>query len=158
MKGAHGIRGEVRIETFDPASVAIRPGVALVIGGGPGRAVDGARPHGTGWLVRLAGVESRSDAEALRGLEVAIDRAVLPPLGRGEFYLGDVIGYAALDVGGRALGEIDGVLDAGAQPLLRLRRPGGRSALVPCVEGIVREVRHDRREVVLCPPDGLLDL
>ena len=69
-----------------------------------------------------------------------------------------LVGLAAVSAEGEALGEVVRVEHAPASDLLVLRRPGGRTALVPFVKAIVPEVDVAGRRVVLTPPEGLFDL
>lgn len=159
IRAAHGIRGEVKVETYDRASTSLRKGSAVFVegeGDAP-RVVRAARPQRDWWIVALDGVASRNDAEALHGRELSMERAALPTLAAGEFYIADVIGFTAVLEDGTRLGDVTGATD-GAQTLLVVRTPEGRDLLIPCVEGIVLEIRRVPREVLVDPPEGLLDL
>src|SRR5437899_2116750 len=92
---AHGVRGGVRVRMHDPASEALA-GVERVRVGGAERVVERASRDKAEWLVKLAGVDDRDAAEALRGLAVEVRRADLPRLDDGEFYLADLVGYAVV--------------------------------------------------------------
>jgi len=50
------------------------------------------------------------------------------------------------------------VLRGGAGELLEVKRPGGKSALIPFVDGICGEVDIEHKRIVVDLPDGLLDL
>src|ERR1700733_45191 len=52
----------------------------------------------SGVVLHFAGVNSITEAEALRGLIVAIPRAERAPLGEDEVYVGDLIGCSVFDV------------------------------------------------------------
>ncbi|MBY0378575.1 MAG: ribosome maturation factor RimM, partial [Gammaproteobacteria bacterium] len=51
---------------------------------------DDHTQHGKGWIVHLVGYDSPEAVRFLAGCDVAIDRADLPPLAEGEFYLNDL--------------------------------------------------------------------
>ena len=51
-----------------------------------------ARPQGRVWVVRLEGVESREQAEALAGTEVLVEREALGDAGQGFHYWADLAG------------------------------------------------------------------
>ncbi len=53
-----------------------------------------ARETDKALLVRIAGVDDRNAAEALRGAEICVPRAALPPPEEGEFYAWDLEGAA----------------------------------------------------------------
>ena len=55
-----------------------------------------------GVVARLEGVGDRTAAEALKGVELYVDRDRLPAAAEGEFYHADLIGLAAVDPRGQA--------------------------------------------------------
>jgi 16S rRNA processing protein RimM len=117
------------------------------------------RPHQGRLLVTFEGVHDRNLAEELRGVVLSVDSAeVASPDDPDEFADHELVGLAAVSVAGEDLGEIERVDHAPASDLLVLRRPDGRSALVPFVKAIVPEVDLAGRRVVLTPPEGLFDL
>ncbi len=121
--------------------------------------VDGFRPHGGRMLVRLAGVASRDDAEALRGTLFVVDAADLPPIDDpDEFYDHELEGLSVRTVGGEAVGVVTEVLHTAGGELLAVKRADGSEALVPFVEAIVTSVSVPDGIVEIDPPDGLLEL
>ena len=162
---AHGITGEVVVEvrTDDPDS-RFAPGVRLR--GRPGRGdgperefvVESSRPHSGRLLVRLAGIEDRTAAEALRGILFVIDSADLPPIeDPDEFYDHQLEGLRVRTVDGREVGTVSEVLHTAAGELLAVRA-GEREVLVPFVREIVPTVSLKERTIEIDPPDGLLEL
>jgi ribosomal 30S subunit maturation factor RimM len=59
---AHGIRGEIVVVTHDPDDVTLETCRELYIGGAK-RAVTAVRPTPKGWLVVLAGLTDRNEAD-----------------------------------------------------------------------------------------------
>ena len=168
VAGAHGIHGALRIHLHDPDSVALAPGRALYLrreGAALGSfeviAVEPVPGKPGRRRLRLRGVADRDAADALRGAELCIDRAELPPLRDDEFYLADAIGLPVeRERDGRieSLGEIVGLTSNGVQDLfeVRWREPGGRAHtwLLPVLPAIVVEVTAERVRVDL--PHGML--
>jgi len=72
-----------------------------------------------------------------------------------EFYDHQLVGLAAEDLEGRALGEVTAVLH-GAQDLLQVRATDGRDALVPFVAALVPEVDVTAGRVVIADRPGLV--
>ncbi len=148
---AHGLRGEVSVrftsnrpERAAPGSVLHADGRELV--------VVASRPHQDRVLVRFEGVDDRTAAEALQGLELtaaplAEHEAQLEP---DELWVHEVVGAEVQDRTGAHLGWVVAVEANPAHDLLVL--DGG--ALVPMV--FVVEQREG--VVVIDPPEGLFDL
>ncbi|BCX82315.1 16S rRNA processing protein RimM [Methylomarinovum caldicuralii] len=99
------------------------------------------RCQGKTVVARLEGVESREQAEALRGAGVFVTRSQLPPLPAGEYYWHDLIGLEVRDVEGRVLGRVIRLMETGANDVLVLEGPEGREILVPWIrDRVIRRV------------------
>lgn len=121
--------------------------------------IEAARWHQGRLLVAFEGVYDRDVAEALRGTLLWVDSAAVPPpADPDEFNDHQLIGLAAVTPAGEPLGEVTRIDHAPASDLLVLRRPEGRTALIPFVKAIVPEVDLAAGRVVVDPPAGLLDL
>ena len=119
--GAHGVRGEVRIATFTADPLAIADYKTLKKGdGSPALVVTSARASKGGVVARCKGIETRDQAEALRGLALHIDRSDLPEPDEDEFYLADLIGLTAETAEGERLGKVKSVQDFGAGDILEI--------------------------------------
>ncbi len=155
IAGAHGIRGEVLIRTFTEGPEDIAAYGPLDDGAGRTFKIETVRATPKGVVARIAGIGDRSAAEALKGTELHVDRDRLPAPEEGAFYHADLIGLAAVDPEGRALGEIVGVHNFGAGDLLEVRLADtGKTELVPFTEAFVPEVDlPGHRAVVLLPAE-----
>jgi len=158
---AHGLRGEVLVAPFtDEPDERFAPGAVLVAE--PGEAgpltVESARWQGKRLVVRFAGVVDRSGAEALRGTDLLIPAADRPDLDDpDDFYDTDLIGLAVATVDGRALGPVRDVVHAPAADYLVIE-VDGQERLVPFLAAMVPSVDVAGGNVVIDPPEGLLDL
>ena len=115
--------------------------------------VANARLTAKGVVARFEGVGDRTAAEALKGVELYVDRDRLPAAAEGEFYHADLIGLAAVDPEGTHIGEIVAVQNFGAGDLLEIRLAGsGRTELVPFTEATVPEVDIAAGRAVVAMP------
>ena len=157
IAGAHGIRGEVLIHAFtEPAQNIATYGPLTDAAGGRAFTIESARATAKDVVARLKGVADRNAAEALKGVELYVDRDRLPPAAEGEFYHADLIGLAAVNRDGNRIGEIVAVQNYGAGDLLEIRLAGsGRTELIQFTETHVPEVDvAARRAVVVLPTSG----
>jgi 16S rRNA processing protein RimM len=158
----HGVRGEVTVEvrTDDP-DARFAPGSSLRTdpdGRGP-LTVAEVRPRSGGLVVAFAGVDSREAAEALRGTVLVVDSESLPPIDDAdEWYDHQLVGLAAVDPAGAALGTVADVVHAPASDLLVVRDADGGEHLVPFLRAMVPTVDVPGGRVVVDPPEGLFDL
>jgi 16S rRNA processing protein RimM len=158
IAGAFGVRGEVRLKSFCAEAEAIGSYGPLYTEDGATRfTVTLGKPIPNGFSARLGGVDTRDQAEALRGVRLYADRGKLPALPDDEFYHADLIGLTVLDTGGVVLGRVSSVLNHGAGDLLEIRRPGKGNALVPFTRAIVPTVDLASGRIIADPPEGLLE-
>ncbi|MGB9340413.1 MAG: ribosome maturation factor RimM, partial [Polyangiales bacterium] len=124
-----GVKGEVRVHVFNSDSTLLE-GLAEVFLIGQDDEEPAlvellsARRGPTALLMRLEGVSSREDVEALRGYMLCIPRAALPELEDGEYYHADLIGLEAFE-GSEAIGKVIDVLDYPSAECLKIERPDG---------------------------------
>ncbi|MBS4102323.1 ribosome maturation factor RimM [Tsukamurella paurometabola] len=161
---SHGIRGEIVVEVrTDSPELRFADG-AVLTGRRPREkrtetyTVAASRDHSGRLLVRLAGVNDRTAADALRGMLFVIDSAdVEPSDDPDEFYDHELEGLAVRTIDGQEVGTIAEVLHLPGGELLSVKAPDGREILVPFVAAIVPTVDVAGGFVVLDPPEGLLD-
>ncbi len=97
-------------------------------------------------LVKLEGVDDRTQAEQLRGEAILVPRAALAPLADGEFLADDLVGCAIVD-GPAPVGTVRGVLVLPAADALEVEDERGRRLLVPLVGDAVRSVDLRARRI-----------
>jgi 16S rRNA processing protein RimM len=144
-----GVQGWVRLESYTEPPEQIL-GYAGLRAGSAGREVTARdwKRVGRGQLaVRLDGVGTRDEAVGLRGAEVWVRRADLPPAGPAEYYFADLVGLEAVNREGDALGRIAEILELPAHPVLVLH--GDRERLVPLVRERLVKVDLDAGRVTL---------
>jgi 16S rRNA processing protein RimM len=157
IAGAHGIRGEVLIHTYTEAPESIGAYGALYDASGSRQLkIKVVRVTPKGVIARVAGVADRNAAEALKGIELYVERAQLPAAAEGEYYHADLVGLTAVDGEARTIGRIVSVQNFGAGDLLEIRLTGSsKTELVPFRDAFVPEVDLvARRAVVLLPSAG----
>ena len=103
--------------------------------------------HGQTLLAHLEGVNDRTAAEALQGLEIAVDRAAFPEADADEYYWDDLMGAEVVNTDGVPLGKVEGLLETGAHDVLRV--VGEREILIPFVDAYVREVGLQEKRILV---------
>lgn len=158
---AHGVRGEVRLKSFTSDPMAVRAYGRLEAGDGRSFTITAARPAAGKspdmLVVRLEGVSTREDVEALNGLELSVPRDRLPPAAEDEFYHSDLIGLDATMTDGETVGTVVAIQNFGAGDLLEIAPSSGSTVLVPFTRAVVPEIDITGGRVVIDPPPGLFD-
>lgn len=143
IRGPHGVRGWLRVQTFtEERETLLRHPRWLVGSGNDFREyrLEKGQGHGSGLLVSLEGVSGRDDAEALRNRDVAVWRDALPELPEDEFYWSDLEGLEVLTVKGVRLGVVERLFETGANDVMVVRGED-RERLIPFVmDEVVRRV------------------
>ena len=157
----HGVRGEATVEVrTDEPDARFRAGTVLRTDPaerGP-LTITAARWHREVLLLAFEGYDSREEVEALRDTLLEVPVAELPDLEDPDtFYDHQLVGLAVRLPDGTPLGEVAAVRHEGAD-LLVVRRTEGGELLVPFVSAMVPTVDLAAGEVVVDPPEGLLDL
>ena len=133
IKGAHGVRGDVRVKSFtaDPDAV-FTYGALLDEAGKPVLTPRSARPGKDHFIVRPAEQKQKEDWDGLRGTLLHVPRAQLPAPEEDEFYIEDLVGLSVFSGGNVPAGTVKAVQNFGADDLLEVRlAAGGETVLVP---------------------------
>ncbi|GMU42348.1 MAG: 16S rRNA processing protein RimM [Xanthomonadales bacterium] len=135
VQGAHGVRGALMVASFsDPPRRLLQYSPWWLLGGDAPQplAVVRGQDSTKGLIVEVEGIADREAAAALRGREIAVERAALPPLRKGEYYWADLEGLAVRNRDGADFGRVDHLVDFGAHPILVVR-DGARERMIPFV-------------------------
>ena len=143
----YGIRGWLRLYPFgdDPVDWAEMPVWWVAKEGGPWREIGlkGLKAQCGGLVVLLDGIVDRTAAEAMKGLLVGAPRHALPTTGDDEFYWGDLIGLEVVNTADERLGKVAGLIETGANDVLRVVGEDGVERLLPFVAAVVLAVEKE---------------
>lgn len=155
---AHGLKGQVRLQSFteDPEAIARYkplltkyPDVSFTI--------KKARLQKTMLIVTLEGITDRAAAEALNGTELFVPRERLSEgIEDDEFLQADLIGLKTVWADGSDHGEIISVANYGAGDVLEVRTSDGEISFLPFTLAVVPEVDIAAGTVTIAPPDEVL--
>lgn len=153
MRGAHGVRGELRIEPLTDFPDRFRPGGAVWVRG-ERHAIEDVRPYRDTLLLALEGIASREAAHALRGTLLEVPERELAALDEGEHYRFQIVGLGVFDRQGNALGRVVEVLETGANDVYVVQDEDGE-LLLPAIDSVVLEVDVPGRRMVVELLDGM---
>ena len=153
MRGPHGLHGEVKVEPLTDHPQRFQRGATLQAGDRT-YTVLSARMHQKALLLQIEGIDTRTQAEALRDLLFEVPETELPALGEGEYYRYKLIGIEVVDGQGLSLGRIEEVLETGANDVYAVRNEEGE-LLLPAIDSVIREVDVPTGRMVVEVPSGL---
>ena len=166
LRKAHGIRGELGVESLTDSPAAVfAVGRSILVGtseGDPdpeGRrlTVRRARPQGDGSIiVAFDEISDRGEAELWRGRYLLAPASELEPPTEGEVYVHELPGMQVLLPDGETLGVVSEVFDLPQGLALEVHRESG-DVVLPFHEEFVQSVDRSRRTIVVTPPEGLVE-
>lgn len=154
---AHGLKGEVSVELrtdipeerlYEGAEFETEPASA-----GP-LTVTSVRDQAGRWYLRFEQIGDRTAAENARGVELVIEADEDEE--DDAWFVGELVGLAAVRPDGSAIGKVVDVMAMPAQDVLVVKELGGHRAMIPMVDAFVPEVDIEGGRIVLTPPYGLL--
>ena len=114
--------------------------------------------HNGRLILKFRGVDTISDAEALRGCNVQLTEDEIGPPPEDEHFYSDLIGCQVVDAEtDRGIGEVENILEPGGALLLQVDA-GGREVLIPFVRDICVEIETERKMIRVRLPEGLEEL
>jgi len=136
-----GIKGWIKVQPYSEDPGTLMDFASWRLGRGEQQAhysVEAVQDHGKALVAKLAGIDDRDAAYALRGQEISVAKRDLPPPEENEFYWSDLIGLTVVNREGAELGKVDSLMEGGANDLLVVK--GAREHLIPFVAAFVGKV------------------
>ena len=149
-----GIRGEVKVRVETDFPERFTPGQRFFILGRP-YLCQGARLQRGFAILKLEGVDTRDDAEALRGLALEVPASEVPELPPDTYYHFQLRGLEVWTTGSEHLGQVTEILSTGSNEVLIVEGPRGQ-VLIPFIGDVVREVDLEEGRILVEAVPGLL--
>lgn len=154
----HGVRGELVLEPWADSPEFLRGVKRFWFDEGKTDAgLCGSRIHKSRLLLKLRGVGTVEQAEALRGkvLYLCRDDVALEP---GAHFLQDLLGLRAVDGNtGQEYGILREVIPTGANDVYRIVDKDGGEYLFPAVPHMIRRIAPEEGVIELLPIPGIFD-
>ena len=166
VRRAHGIRGELVVETLTDAPAAIFAAGRRVFAGtrsgdvAPDRQelrVHHSSPFKDGFIVGFEGIPDRTAAEQWRDRFLLVPENEVEPPDEDELFIHELVGMRVVRVGGDEVGEVTEIFELPQGIVIEVRRAGKASVLLPYDDHTVRSVDAAQRVIEVDPVDGLVD-
>ncbi len=109
-------------------------------------------------ILKLAGVDDRNAAEAMKNKDVFITEEDLVELPEDTFYIRDLIGLSVInEETGETVGTIRDVLQPSSQDIYVVKLAAGGEAMIPAVSEFVKEVSIEGGFVRIRPIEGMIE-
>lgn len=150
-----GVRGEVKIEVLTDYPERFAPKARVFMKGVP-LEVERARRVAKHAILKLAGVDTRNDAEALRNQLLEVPESDLMPLQPEEYFEHQIIGLQLYTIEGVCLGRVEEILRTGSNDVYVVRE-GTKEYLIPAIAEVVRTIDVPGGRITIEPLPGLLE-
>ena len=148
----HGIRGELKVQPLTDFPQRFEAGSRLWLNGQEW-VVQRGRWTNRGVILKLRGLETRNEAEALRNAELTVLEATEIEE-EGVYYLHDIVGLPVFDAAGEALGRLEEVFNTGSTDVYVVRGERGE-ILLPALDDVITQVDIAAGRIVVDVPEGI---
>lgn len=109
-------------------------------------------------ILKLAGIDSRTEAENHKGEDVYIDKADVRRLPEGTYHIFDLIDLKVVDESGAVLGTVSDVIKNSAQDLYEVEKDNMGKFLIPAVEEFILNIDLNSGIMTVKLIEGLTDI
>lgn len=156
----HGVQGEVTF-VLDVDEPEIYKGLESVFIEINGKLVpffiDNIQIQKNKAIVKLEDINSLQKAQNLVGNELFLPLENLPELEEDQFYYHEIVEYLVVDEKLGNLGKITNVYEMPHQDLIAMQYQE-KEVLIPITDEIVTGIDHQKKELYVTLPDGLLEI
>lgn len=152
---SHGIRGELKVvplvddisKFLDFKSVTID---------NKNYEVQNIRIHKNMVLVKLVGLDDKTNADRLRGKFLEMNRNDLDDLEEGRYYICDIIGLTLIDNTIGEIGKVSDVISTGSNDVY-VTKYNDKEICIPALESIIDEININDGYIKINMPKGIID-
>ena len=154
-----GIKGELKVQSVspDPDRFYRLEKIFMLRGEKRTFVIENVRIVQGFVFLKLAGIDSRNEAELLRGQDLYIAEEQLIDLDSGEYFIHDLVGCEVVTENGRLIGKIVDVMQELSSDIYIVQDQLGNEYLIPAIKDIVLRVDIKLKRVDIHVIEGLLD-
>jgi 16S rRNA processing protein RimM len=166
VRRAHGIRGELVVELLTDEPDAIFASGRRVFAGDRAGDLSGngqelhvrhATPFKGGLIVAFDEIPDKTTADTWRDRYLLVPGSEVSPPSDDELFIHELVGMRVVRMGGEEVGEVTEVFELPQGLVIDVRRPDGKSVMLPFDDNTVTVVDSEARVVTVDPVEGLLD-
>lgn len=157
LRRPHGLQGEINMDLHTDFPERMKSGRKLFVGEQHQPVtLASVRPHQSGLLVKLEGIETPEDAGLFRNQWVYIQAKDASPLPEGQLYQHELIGFKVMDENDNMLGELTEILETGANDVYIVKDEAGKEILLPAIPSVILELDAAHRLMRVHLLEGLV--
>lgn len=157
----HGLKGELKVVFFNEDSRSLKNNQIIFLNDEKNdifkRKIENIVYQLKNNMIKFFEIDTRDHAEKLRGLFLEISREDLPKLKDGEFYLNDLIEFNIYDESRNKYGVVINTFQFPANNVLVVLY-NNKEQLIPIIDDVVLDIKHNKKEIIINPIPGLFNL
>ena len=160
ITSSHGIKGEAKVyPTSDDSNrlKKIKKVYANIKGVETVLDIESVRFQKNMALVKFKQFDNPEAIQALRNVDLFVDRENATPLKKNENYIADLIGLNVIDENNTQIGKVTDVFPTGANHVMEVDT-GEKKVLFPYISQCILDVNLDEGKIKVHVLDGLLDI
>ena len=155
---AVALRGEVKVDNYAGTKERYEKLDRIIAGDGKEYKIEKVRYQQEMVILKLAGIDDRNGAEAMKNKDVFITEDDLEELPCDTFYIKDLIGMDVTDAeSGKKLGRLKDVLQPSSQDVYVVEREEGGDILIPAVSEFIKEVSLENHVISVKLIEGMAE-
>jgi 16S rRNA processing protein RimM len=152
---AFGIKGQVKVQSVSDFPQRFAVGNSLFAqNAGRELRIESAAWHGQNLLLKFAGIEDRTAAEALGQSLLLIEKEQVAPLPEGHYYHFQIVGLQVYEKE-KKLGVVSEVLSNTANDIYVVEKTEGGQLLLPALKSVIKEISPESGKMQVELPPGL---
>lgn len=137
----HGIKGEVKIYPYtDDIDNLSKTKVIYLDKDLKDKYNISCRIQKNMLLVKIDGINTPEEAEALRGKKVYIPKESLKKLEEGSYYIEDLLGSDIVDINGSYIGTLKYIFSTGANDVYEVETKEQGNIYLPAIKQVIKKV------------------
>ncbi len=106
-------------------------------------------------LLKIKGIEDKTQAEMVKGLFLKIDRKDAKKLPKDTYFIADLIGLDVYTDEGELLGKVDDIYNTGASDIYVVKNELGKQILLPSIKEVLKEIDLEKEKITVHLIEGL---
>lgn len=120
--------------------------------------IEGVRYMKDMVILKLAGINDRTEAEKHKGKDLLIEKKDVRVLPEDTYYIFDLIGLSVQDERGAALGTLCDVIQNTSQDLYEIEKQDGKKFMIPAVDEFILKIDMENKVMTVRLIEGLAEL
>jgi 16S rRNA processing protein RimM len=149
-----GFEGELKVRVLTDFPQRFQPGALLFIDNAP-YTIEHSHPQKAGFVLKLTGVNTFQEADALRLKLVEIPESKKMTLPPGKYYYADIIGLEVWTTQGELIGTVSEIINTGCNDIYVVKNHC-EEILVPAIKDVVQVVDLKNKRLIIEAIEGLL--